>query len=219
MAPGTSPRDRPHDPGSPARRRFASPATWLLVGCLFFSAQLFSACSAPAERGEAVPAGGSSAQTSIEEPPPPVSSPSPPSPEAAAALAEGERLCEAGGVEALAAADRRLAEAVRLFGRAGDRAGWAAAAIVIGEMEEAYTRIERALALHRAARDRRGEAGALMLRGWGRFLDGAADRALPDYDRALDLYRDAGDRVGEAEVLDRRGSALRALGRLEEARR
>jgi tetratricopeptide (TPR) repeat protein len=95
----------------------------------------------------------------------------------------------------------------------------AAAAIVIGEMEEAYTRIERALALHRAAGNRRGEAGALMLRGWGRFLDGAADRALPDYDRALDLYRDAGDRVGEAEVLDRRGSALRALGRLEEARR
>jgi tetratricopeptide (TPR) repeat protein len=58
-----------------------------------------------------------------------------------------------------------------------------------------------------------------MLRGWGRFLDGAADRARPDYVRALALYRDAGDRVGEAEVRDRRGSALRALGRLEEARR
>lgn len=85
----------------------------------------------------------------------------------------------------------------------------------IGRDEEGRLLLERALAIEEELGQI--QVSTLIELAWVYHLEGTPERALPLFGRGLDLARASGDRHAEAGTLDRRGTALRALGRIAEA--
>lgn len=84
----------------------------------------------------------------------------------------------------------------------------------IGRTEEGRLVLERALEIERKLDAVR--AGTLIELGWVRYLAGEPEAALPFFAEGLERARASGDQVAEAGALDRRGTALRKLGRFRE---
>jgi CHAT domain-containing protein/tetratricopeptide (TPR) repeat protein len=88
---------------------------------------------------------------------------------------------------------------------------------LIGYDAEALDLLGRASALLAGDRDQGKRIRALVALGWAQYLAGQPEQALGRYREALDLARRAGGRLEEEGIWDRRGSALRALRRYDEA--
>jgi CHAT domain-containing protein len=88
---------------------------------------------------------------------------------------------------------------------------------LIGHDAEALDLLERASGLLAGDRDQGKRIRALVALGWAQYLAGQPERALGRYREALDLAQRAGGRLDEEGIWDRRGSALRALHRYDEA--
>lgn len=132
-------------------------------------------------------------------------------------LAAIHRLAAIGGGEG-AAADVRLRIATDAAYRRARRL------LDIGELEEARTIGEGALAPYRELGDGSAEADVLTLLGRIAHLWGSYEEALRYYRAALPLEQSAGDRFGEAEILRSLGQAevdfghfTRALDYFDEA--
>ena len=78
--------------------------------------------------------------------------------------------------------------------------------------QQAATRLEEALSLWRAARDRFGEASTLGYLGDVTLLSGDARKALALYERALAICRELGEVAQEASALVNIAAAHSALG-------
>jgi len=85
----------------------------------------------------------------------------------------------------------------------------------LGRFPEGLDHLRRAAEL--LADDPRGRLGATVELGWVELVTGDAEAALTTFDEAARQARGLGDPVTEAAVAGRRGSALRELGRLDEA--
>ena len=108
--------------------------------------------------------------------------------------------------------------------RLGDEAAGVATVLNLGELylrigysAEAIDRLEHALELARARGQGGLEVDALRTLGWAYYLDIDPAQALAYYEAALARTRALGDEVRRTGILDRRGSALAALGRFDEA--
>lgn len=84
---------------------------------------------------------------------------------------------------------------------------------------EALAAFERALALFREVKDRRGEADTLHDIGSVYQSTGPYAEALRYYQDCLKLFREMGNRRGEANALGNLGNVCRSLGRYAEALR
>ena len=87
-----------------------------------------------------------------------------------------------------------------------------------GSYETARAPLERALALAREARDRRGEARSLYSLGDVYLYQGNYPEARERYQQALEIYRASGDRPGEADSLTNLGVICGETGDLPGAR-
>ena len=87
-----------------------------------------------------------------------------------------------------------------------------------GRGEEARAHLERALALHREAGERRGEGNALAQLGIVHIQDGRVDEARAAWEAALALFREIGYRHGEGSMLSNLGVLHSQQGRVAEAR-
>lgn len=81
-----------------------------------------------------------------------------------------------------------------------------------GNLKTSLSFFERALALWREARDRRGEALALLNSGYSHLDSGSVNEAAQELEDALRLWREAGDRRGEALTLTAQGNLFSHTG-------
>lgn len=88
--------------------------------------------------------------------------------------------------------------------------------ILIGHDAEGMDLLARALELLEDGKDS-DRIPVLIAVGWAHYLAGRPDAALGFYREAIALSRRLEDRMAEAGAWDRRGSALRALHRYDEA--
>jgi len=89
---------------------------------------------------------------------------------------------------------------------------------LIGREEEALEFLEEALRVVSATGNTRRRISALIAVGWGEYLAAHPEQALVYYREAIALAREISDSPREGAALDRQGTALRALGLLEEAK-
>lgn len=88
---------------------------------------------------------------------------------------------------------------------------------LIGYDAEALDLLEQARALLAGEKDPAKRIAILVALGWEQYLAGQPEQALGRYGEALALAERSGARRAEAGIWDRRGSALRALRRYQEA--
>jgi tetratricopeptide (TPR) repeat protein len=111
-------------------------------------------------------------------------------------------------------------EALRLFGRLGDRSGQGHTRMSLthlthrmGDLLAALNHAEQGLLLYRDDSYHMGQANALNAIGWIRVQMGDPRQALADCEQALALHRHVGDPAsGAAYTLDSLGYAHRVLG-------
>lgn len=84
-------------------------------------------------------------------------------------------------------------------------------------LDESWDYLGQALQVCKETNDDKCTAHVYLLVGWAYYLAGNPGIAMAFYDRAIPLYRQEGYDYGRAGALDRKGSALLALGRLDEA--
>jgi CHAT domain-containing protein/tetratricopeptide (TPR) repeat protein len=89
---------------------------------------------------------------------------------------------------------------------------------LIGHDGEALDLLSQALGLLGPRADLRRRASLLATLGWAEYWAGQPEKALRRYDEALTLAERSRDRISQVGFEDRRGSVLRALHRLDEAR-
>jgi tetratricopeptide (TPR) repeat protein len=151
-----------------------------------------------------------------------------------AAQAQGDPRSEAGALNLLGTANRRLGryfealtchkQALSILREAGDRDGTGASLHGLGTLywrqgryKDAHDHLAQALAVYRELGDRGGEGTALyglgiVCRRLGRYQD-----ALDYYQQALAIYREVGNRASEGGALGNLGVVYLRLGRLQEA--
>jgi CHAT domain-containing protein len=117
----------------------------------------------------------------------------------------------------------RYREALILWRRLGSRRAEAVTLqnlgnlyILIGHDDEGMDLLRQALALLEGAGERE-RLPVLIGTGWAYYLAGRPEPALGLYRQAIEIARKLGDRKAEAGAWDRRGSALRAVHRYDEA--
>jgi CHAT domain-containing protein/Flp pilus assembly protein TadD len=87
----------------------------------------------------------------------------------------------------------------------------------VGNQQKALEFFTQALPLHRAARDRNGEATTLINIGAVYYSLGEGQKALESYNQALLLYRSTGDAPDEATTLNNIGVLYEQLGNTPKA--
>jgi tetratricopeptide (TPR) repeat protein len=103
-----------------------------------------------------------------------------------------------------------------LQARAANNIGWFYA--LAGEPVQTLSFCEQALELYREIGDPRSEAYALVFLGYAHLCLGHHAQAVTYLERSLTLERAASDRYRHAMALSHLGAALRASGRVSEAR-
>ncbi len=87
----------------------------------------------------------------------------------------------------------------------------------LGQVEKAIQYYEKALAIDKESRNRRGEENQLGNIGTAYSNLGQVEKAIQYYEKALAIAQEIGDRSGEGAHLGNMGSAYRALGQVEKA--
>jgi len=91
-------------------------------------------------------------------------------------------------------------------------------AVQTGNLEEARSKYEKALAIYQNIGYKRGEANTLWELGDLIMLLGDLDEARSKYEKALAIYQNIGENLGEANTLMHLGFLIMLLGDLDETR-